>query len=323
MFRVRSTAARVVLFVVVLGSCSRSEGQPPEANSTAQQESKSGYQFSTSWFDDRLTLFEKQLAEWKGKPNTHYLEIGVFEGKSLIWMLDKILTHPTSNAVAVDPFVDGLDEIFLHNLRVSGHEKRVEVVKDFSQQHLRFRKDQFDLIYVDGSHVGKDVLQDLVDSWRLLKVGGMLIADDYILGKGEFGLALRPQLPIDAFVTLYADELEVAHFNERLAALEDHRGNVPEPVFLRKVESPCGKFNVIFGVARNVYNLCERLGKSVYIWTMNAVIHGEEGVQLSEADAELIERYLKEKPYGFQKLTPSDALLQDPRFQALRKQFEF
>lgn len=38
---------------------------------------------------------------------------------------------------------------------------------------------KFDLIFIDGSHLLKDVMEDLVFSWNLLKTGGFLIMDDF------------------------------------------------------------------------------------------------------------------------------------------------
>ena len=42
-----------------------------------------------------------------------------------------------------------------------------------------FEKDTFDFIYIDGSHTAYDVLQDAVLTHPLLKVGGVLIFDDF------------------------------------------------------------------------------------------------------------------------------------------------
>jgi predicted O-methyltransferase YrrM len=42
-----------------------------------------------------------------------------------------------------------------------------------------FQENSFDFIYIDGSHTAPDVLQDAVLCHPLLKVGGILIFDDY------------------------------------------------------------------------------------------------------------------------------------------------
>lgn len=40
-------------------------------------------------------------------------------------------------------------------------------------------KSKFDLIYVDGSHLYKDVKNDLYEAWEVLSDGGLLMADDW------------------------------------------------------------------------------------------------------------------------------------------------
>jgi hypothetical protein len=37
----------------------------------------------------------------------------------------------------------------------------------------------FDFIYIDGSHIGQDVMLDVQLAWNKLKVGGILLIDDY------------------------------------------------------------------------------------------------------------------------------------------------
>ena len=42
----------------------------------------------------------------------------------------------------------------------------------------------FDLIFIDGSHLKKDVILDLILSWKMLKPGGYLVMDDYTNEEG-------------------------------------------------------------------------------------------------------------------------------------------
>ena len=53
-------------------------------------------------------MWSRVLAEFKGRPELTYLEVGVFEGKSVVWMLENILTDPSSKVTAVDIFPDEL-----------------------------------------------------------------------------------------------------------------------------------------------------------------------------------------------------------------------
>jgi hypothetical protein len=39
----------------------------------------------------------------------------------------------------------------------------------------------YDFVYIDGSHLASDVLEDAVLSWAVVQVGDMIIFDDYDL----------------------------------------------------------------------------------------------------------------------------------------------
>jgi predicted O-methyltransferase YrrM len=71
--------------------------------------------------------------------------------------------------------------------------------------------EQFDLIFIDGSHEAPDVLADSVLAFPLLRVGGTLIFDDYIWSdqKPQQRDPLRmPKPAIDAFVNIYQRKIE-------------------------------------------------------------------------------------------------------------------
>ncbi|MCM8775657.1 MAG: class I SAM-dependent methyltransferase, partial [Candidatus Omnitrophica bacterium] len=152
--------------------------EPTQSNAAPSHSKK--YNFSTDWFTRDIPIWDKTLQPLKGQPYLHYLEVGVFEGRSFIWVLENILTHPTCEATAVDIFPAGLKERFLVNIKQSGSENKVTVLTGESQIVLRdLPHESFDIIYIDGSHRADDVLIDAVLSWRLLKDGGFIIFDDY------------------------------------------------------------------------------------------------------------------------------------------------
>ncbi len=96
------------------------------------------------------------------------------------------------------------------------------MITGFSQVELRaLTQDRYDIIYIDGSHATKDVLEDAVLSWRLLKNGGILIFDDYRwVGLGsqcEFDASSDyPKAAIDSFATCYQGDFEVIHSSNQL-----------------------------------------------------------------------------------------------------------
>ena len=102
-------------------------------------------------------------------------------------MLENVLTHPTSSLTAVDIFfeMDGvysaqLEQRYQDNVALAGAADRSTTLVGWSQEKLReLPLYSYDIVYVDASHRAPQVLEDLILVHRLLKVGGLLILDDY------------------------------------------------------------------------------------------------------------------------------------------------
>ncbi len=191
----------------------------PSLDSVFQRE----YDFTggEDWFSRNVPVWKRALEPLQGRPGLRYLEIGSAEGRSLIWLFENVLTDPSCQAVCIDPFHHGpgsrgnegeVIDAFLANIGKAGVEKQVTVIRGYSEIELRkLRLDEpFDLIYVDGNHRAKPVLEDLVLAWRLLKPEGLLIAAGYEW-MPDADLADRPMMAIDFFVKAYEEELEVVH----------------------------------------------------------------------------------------------------------------
>jgi len=175
-----------------------------------------GYQFSTDWFTPYLPVWDKALATYRGKPGLNYLEIGVFEGRSCVWMLENILTDPTARLTCVDVFEDPLKSKFLANIERTGAASKVTLIVGPSQKELRkLPLDSFDIIYIDGSHSVDDVLEDGILAWRLVKEGGLLIFDDY-LWENPRNEAIKPKPAIDLFYKIYGKHFEVIHCDHQV-----------------------------------------------------------------------------------------------------------
>ena len=167
------------------------------------------YAFTKDWFTDRIPSWEKALDSFKGKPNIHYLEVGLFEGRSAIWMLENVLTHPSARLTGIDVFSGDVKRRYLANIKRSGAEDKVTTIVGSSQVRLReFPPDHFDIIYIDGSHLAADVLEDAILSARLLKAGGVLFFDDY-RWRLDFPPERRPKKAINTFLEYYGDQYEV------------------------------------------------------------------------------------------------------------------
>lgn len=186
--------------------------------------------FSTDWLTPHLPAWERTLAPFRGKPNIHALEIGCFEGRATCWLLENILTHETSDITCIDPFIafdllpfqndwprppqlermriDGIEQTFDENISAIGASHRVQKLKGESKTHLRSLPQQYyDIVYIDGSHAPTDVLRDAVLCWDTLKVGGILIFDDYLLQSVTRPYE-SPKHAIEAFLSVFSRETE-------------------------------------------------------------------------------------------------------------------
>ncbi len=131
-----------------------------------------------------------------------------------------ILRSPQSRLYCIDMWPPGAGgdqryQRFLSNIdELEGHD-RIEVLRQWSADGLRQlhgRNIRADFLYIDGGHDAPTVLKDLVLGFDLVKVGGVVICDDYLWNDPQFGGARtlgRPKIAIDAFTTIYSDKLNI------------------------------------------------------------------------------------------------------------------
>jgi predicted O-methyltransferase YrrM len=112
----------------------------------------------------------------RGKPGLRFLEIGCFEGRATVWLLENVLTHPSSRIVCVDSFDvhPEQEEFFDTNVAAVGGAGRVEKMKGLTVSVLPTLTRASDWIYVDADHRAIAVLTDAVLSWPLLRPAGYL-----------------------------------------------------------------------------------------------------------------------------------------------------
>src|SRR5262245_56239005 len=46
---------------------------------------KHNYRFTTDWFSGHIPVWVSVMRPYQGKPGVHYLEVGTWEGRSLLW----------------------------------------------------------------------------------------------------------------------------------------------------------------------------------------------------------------------------------------------
>ena len=178
--------------------------------------------FTQDWFSYNIPHLEKLVGMLPERKR--FLEIGCFEGRATCWFLEHALDDD-GEMYCIDPFTGSMehDNMDLSDLytkfigNVSKVEKSsqcVSVMKEYSFDALAqliTRKQQFDFIYVDGSHTAADVLIDACMSWPLLKKGGIMVFDDYHWGPPEFNDYQKPKRGVDAFTHAFGDQFKVVH----------------------------------------------------------------------------------------------------------------
>lgn len=155
------------------------------------------FEFTRNWFLNRnLPTFRRFVhPEWAGKSVT-YLEIGVWEGMSLVWMMQHVLTHPDSKAVGVDPWLitTKVTEGAMNLVKVRAWNNltpwidrctlqcgnSAEVLRRMVKRHgfLGIKRESVDLCMVDGNHNALGVWDDCRLVYQLLKPGGWMMLDD-------------------------------------------------------------------------------------------------------------------------------------------------
>ena len=183
------------------------------------------YEFTEDWFSENnpekvVRQFDEFLSKFKDKPST-FLEIGSFEGMSTIWMLENILINKESRLFCIDAWAEWTGDAFVRfveNINKTGLKDKVRIVKGDSSEELRiFPKEYFDFIYVDGDHDERAVIKDAIGSFRVLKKGGIIAFDDYLLGirypnsPGSKAMNGSTRKAIDYFLDVFQDELEIIH----------------------------------------------------------------------------------------------------------------
>lgn len=85
----------------------------------------------------------------------------------------------------------------------------------FGQNNEKF----FDLIYIDGNHYFDYVLVDAIKSFELLKLGGLMIFDDYLFSlKGELNVSPKELVigAVNVFLNSKIGKYEILHVSYQL-----------------------------------------------------------------------------------------------------------
>ncbi len=183
-----------------------------------------------NWFTHAIPLWLIAFSNtgFEASKKIKCLEIGSFQGLSAYFTLNHF---SNASLVCVDTW-EGADEhrnqehttkeilgsietTFDKNLTVFS--ERLEKFKGTSLAYFNkhFALDAYDMIYVDGSHHSDDVIVDAVKSFEMLKIGGLLIFDDYFWTYYKRKID-NPAGAINAFLRLKRHQLKIVSFGHQL-----------------------------------------------------------------------------------------------------------
>lgn len=186
---------------------------------------QSQYLFTQDWFTGNIPIWQEFLKPFINQPGVKALEVGSWEGMSTCWLLDNVLTDPSAQITCIDTFggsdehmmiysygyIASVESRFDNNIEARGSGQKVKKIIGKSKEVLpSLPPDNYDFIYVDGSNRVIDALTDAVLCWSLLKVGGLIIFDDYGFGSPEQP-ETRTGIGIDAFLSAFSTHIEVLH----------------------------------------------------------------------------------------------------------------
>jgi predicted O-methyltransferase YrrM len=98
------------------------------------------YLFTVDWFSGNAPNWQSWLGHLAGKPHVRFLEVGSYEGRSAVWLLDNVLTHETASLVCLDIFdssaggASGYEARFDHNMKTTLRRNKIEKIKRPSQE---------------------------------------------------------------------------------------------------------------------------------------------------------------------------------------------
>jgi len=195
-----------------------------ESATTARSRS---FSFSQDWFSNHIPSWERIVSRIRP---LRLIEIGCYEGRATSYMIQRCSKFGPLSVCCIDTWSGSVD---LSPTQMSGVEDRfdsnvalalnkVTTPVDFRKlkqpsssaliQLLSTGEKRYDLIYIDGSHTAPDVLLDSVLAFRLLRIGGVMILDDYLWTmepQRKVDLLNTPKLAIDAFTSIYMRKLRI------------------------------------------------------------------------------------------------------------------
>lgn len=183
--------------------------------------------FTKDNFSNNIPRWErlvKPRLEKKSKLNI--LIIGVDEGRSSYWLLQKIpkpFKVKESRIFCIDRFSVDVHKRFKNNMKDYGDivvDIKVDKLMREGLSSLPPKEKQFDLIFLDGMQA-QELMEIMVMTFPMLKAQGMLVIDDNTNSKEH--LPNCPKVAVDAFMYIYAASIKALDISWQAVMLKRSR----------------------------------------------------------------------------------------------------
>jgi predicted O-methyltransferase YrrM len=181
-----------------------------------------------NWFEkNAIHYFNLILPKrFAGKPLIDFLQIGAYTGDASEWMLENILTDPSSWLTDVDTWSGSEEEAHkafdwkslesFYDNRMSKY-NNICKIKSYSDRFLLSAEtNHYDFIYIDGDHTANGAYLDAHLSWHTLKPYGIMAFDDYQWSHESGEEMLKPKPGIDKFLEEHKGEYHLLIMDEQV-----------------------------------------------------------------------------------------------------------
>jgi len=179
------------------------------------------YKITHNWFSN--SEIERYLGNHLSKSTDNtILEIGSYEGLSACFLLNNFCNSEQSTLTCIDPFdindkttplTNSTRDNFYHNTQLSNNYSKLTVHEVYSKDFFEKNTKQYNMIYIDGSHLEEDIIYDMTNADKILLPGGIMWMDDY--GGGNPGQKIRETM--DGFYNQNSNRYKIIHKGYQLA----------------------------------------------------------------------------------------------------------